>query len=618
MLGLMPSAWGAADPENCEVDLTASLPSGIDWGSVHSVRSEDGRVWQRGIVSVPSAELILKEGGMVEIPALVKPQAEAMAFLFAPTQKSGDGLDPPGLGTCFSLPVADKSGQTSLTIAAPVLWQAMGGELAIDVFFAAEPDWAAYRERQATTSTLITAQNAVRRFVIKTDTDTEAETERQGKVIHRSGQLYGYSPQSLASAQDGMRDSAGLLSEPMPECNTLCEGALTEALRLESHLLPESLHGKSVTAIAGKSVVIGRMPGPHTYYAASLSGSDDIAEAVLHQVTRQAIMMEGLKRALLGYENYHGQAPGLEQLTPQTLDRVAHGMEAVSERTVLLTQQIALAMTNPAKRQASADAIAEILLNDHYQSNSGTGLKWDIARNFLDLLPAEPVDQRYWAEDFLTLLRFWTGSRHENLCLMLNDDQFTQNLQSVGLKGEYCGMRLVSGSTPKLVLRLPESVMVTPLLQGARITSANASFASGTESFLMAEGKKPLLDYRYFLTEPFFPRLLGEICVRPSDLTVLANRISGAYQLDAAEQAALLSELQLAVNDPLALTRLRIADPRDVAQVFRWAGNERPLRLLQLFFEAKPHGCERVTMNLPLLFPPHDRDGFEAGMLPSS
>jgi hypothetical protein len=492
----------------------------------------------------------------------------------------------------------------------------MGGELAIDVFFAAERDWDRYRERQTDTSTLITAQNAVRRFLVKTDRSAESETERQGKVIHRAGQLYGYSPQSLASAADGMRDTAGLLSEPMPACNSLCDGALTEALTLQPHLLPQSLQGKSIRAMAGQDAVIGRMPGPHTYYAAPLSGAGAIAEPVLHQITRQAIMMEALKRALLGYENYHGQAPGLEQLSAATLDRAAHGMEPVSERTIALAQQIALAMTNPTKRQNSADAIAAILLKNHHEALPGSGLTWDIAANFLDLLPDTPVNQRYWAEDFLTLLHFWTGSRHENLCLMLNDDAFTKNLQSVGLKGEYCGMQLASGATPKLLLRLPEAVELTPDLDGALITSANLAFASNRQSFSLPAGQKPILDYRYIASENFTPALLGEICVRPQDLGELAARLSDAYQLDAGEKAILLAELEIAVKNDGALTRLRIAEPQDIARVFGWSGNGRPLSLLQLFFDAEPGGCQTEKMHLPLLIPPDGRDGFEAGLLP--
>lgn len=235
-----------------------------------------------------------------------------------------------------------------------------------------------------------------------------------------------------------------------------------------------------------------------------------------------------------------------------------------------------------------------------------------------ELFPTVTSSVDTWAEDFVKLMEFWTGSVDINECLALKDAQFEPSFKKENFKvdADYlCSYVYTRGLTPTILLNTDKPVTLEPDFQNASIVSADKRF-DVKHGWLLPEGKKAPISYRYEFSTGFTGDQIANFCVQPTDIEALVGSISSEYRLLPEEASVLAQELQNEIGGTAGYYRVSLADPQAISKRFIWKGNGQKLDVLQLFFEIKANSCSKIVTAFPSpVANTPSRDGFEAGIL---
>jgi hypothetical protein len=236
-----------------------------------------------------------------------------------------------------------------------------------------------------------------------------------------------------------------------------------------------------------------------------------------------------------------------------------------------------------------------------------------------ELIPQASTDDQ-WAQDFILLLEFWTGSSNPSECMIVTDSQILDNFEKhdTTINPDYqCRFVYTNGLTPGLLLNTTEEMVLEANHTDIAIKTAETPFSSG-ETWYMPSGLKTPINYTYETSRSITAEIIAESCIAKNEISEFGAAYQQALNLTEEEREVLEREIYIAFQENEGATRLELAlgNPNDIAKRFGWIGNNEKLDILQLFFTAKPSTCQETTMNTPQnidLKP--DRDGFEAGLL---
>ncbi len=616
---ITPLHASAAVGDNCALDILGNIPAGADWTNIHTLEGEYGSAWRRGLVFEPKGILELNESQSTKIAATVLPGVETLVFLYARQIDSEGKLLPPANGTCFEGAVADATGTTRFPINSRILWEGLGSKLVIDVFYRMDEPWSEIQSFNGSQEMLFSAHVAPKIIDISIDDAAQATLETKGKVVFRD--------QNFANSNDMQLYERGSIGDQRLKgigwsdhgCRTYCDGDVQQGVLLDPSGLPHEWHGGNFDATGSQAVVIGRTPGPHTFYANLFDTQYTTDVSILRPLVLKALYMEAIKRALLGNPHVQGEMPSLTLLDGRQLKVAASNQGGYSQRTVQLVRNIRYLFTRPELRQSAAKFIDDTIRGTSSFLFRKQDIEWNMERALLEIIPEGVATSETWADDFVRLLEFWTGSSLENVCLMLNDDAFVENFHLHGTELDYCGFTYALGKTPTIVLHTEREMQLKPDFHGVSMTYANRTF-DREETFVLPSGKKEALYYRYTPTSQLTPRPIASFCVAKQNLSQIIDQLKNAYQLYPSEVNALSRELHTnwPSADAGALQSFELVHPADIAHYFRWQGNGASLDLLQLFFRFQENkDCSNYQAVLPVLESSEQRDGFEAGILHS-
>ena len=312
-------ATGGGGLQNCTVDLTTDVPDAVDWRSVFLVRGADGSAWQRAIISNGgNGSFALREFEPTLIYGTAAPHTDVQVYFWTPQENPNGGLlKPAGPGTCFT---ADtrwmteegaqariESGYFEFPVQSQILWPNLGDDIVLDAFFRLEKTW-----------------------------DEIAEDTR-----YRGAQNYYFAthiaPRELQVG--GEFDRA--------DCTRVCDQGPALSVTLDPSKLSETFRGNNFDEVDMATVVIGRQPGIHTFYAGRNAGATNTEQqGAMREITHKSLAMEILKRALLANEHYPAPPPGLESISVATIEGAARGTVQVSPDIQTLLRSIAVVMIN--------------------------------------------------------------------------------------------------------------------------------------------------------------------------------------------------------------------------------------------------------------------------------
>ncbi len=617
LLGLFafPLLASAEVGDNCSVDILSGVQDDSDWRMVSLVRGTDGSAWRRGIIFDPTTTFSLTEGEISTLSATVAPDAKTQVFLFAEPSESSAKVAKPSSGTCFEGTPSDAGGTTSFEINARILWENIDQPLYADVFYRLDQSWQQLQQSAQINQALIGAHNEPTKLAVRIDSQAQADIDKKGKIIIRD--------KNFAQSDDMRLYKRGAINNQVltgvgwndDGCQTFCNNQIQQSIVLDPKALPSEWHGNNFDELGLTSLLIGRSPGPHTFYTEVSDSNTDIDIEVMRDLTRKTLYMEALKRALLGNPYTNGQMPALTIIDDRQLRVVASGRGGYSEKTMQLVNNIRYLLLDPNLREVAAKFLADSIRTGDAFLMENSDVEWNMANALLEIMPAQIATSETWASDFVRLLEFWTASSLENVCLLLNDKYFGENFGLLDLKLSQCGMSYALGKTPLLQLLTTKPISLTPDFVGAKITYADQEMNT-EQSFDLPAGKKQPLYYRYAFTTPFTKTVSQPMCVTKKRLPLLIERLQQAYALSATEVTALARELNS--NWPTSnehFVQLHLANPSDIAERLRWQGNGDLLKLLQLFFSLQADVCTIENLDVPIFVTAPNRDGFEAGIL---
>lgn len=310
-----PFHVSAAPGDNCATDIVSSVPDNFDWSQVFIVRGADGSAWQRAVISNGGGTFQLDEMSPTDVYGTAAPYAPVQVFIFAPRKNATGGLRKPDQATCFEadtrwtttesdIAVQIGSGFFSLPIASRTLWPSIGNDIVLDAFYKLNKPFDAVMNDTAYKGNL--------NFLIGTHLP----------------------PTTLKIA--GTRDTA--------VCKEICDGGPGIGVELDPVALPEKFRNGNFGAASFKQILVGRMPGVHTFYAGFKDSSTNpiTDKAAMRRIAQKAMGMEIFKRALLGDLNARGRPPGIGHLTSSRFEEAASGKLAVSVNTRLLIRYAAV------------------------------------------------------------------------------------------------------------------------------------------------------------------------------------------------------------------------------------------------------------------------------------
>lgn len=609
LLFLLPISHSyAAAGDNCSVNivstgLNGSITSSQNWRDIMYVRGDDGYLWQRAIISSQSDGIQLEDGEPIEIYGLAEPYSAVQFFVFTRVDNNPDdandlGIQKPGNGDgiCFEMDAADVSGRFFISIALDFLWGNLGNDQVIDAFYRTDMTWNQFLGSQS-----------------KTNQNIFVGTHVDPRIVRLGG--------------------AGVAP---PNCTQLCDTGMVEAVNLRPDTIsPPELLGTNFDDVGSSSVTVGRFPDQHTYYTTSSVGAGSVED--LRWVSQKAILMEVMKRRLLGMVSVGGTVPGLPVINSDALEGALDETDASSDQTKTLAQNIHGLMTAPpfilgtspvtdplpepppppppplgTSRSEALEYLNPIFVLD-------SDLKKDELLE--EIIPAQISNLDDWADDLVRLINFWTGSTEINECLLFDDFSVIKNYEwhgDSGNKGDglvQCGYEYVTGSTPLLLLHIDGDVTLEPDFSGATLIASDKWF-DALEKWVFSSEKPKRIQYNYNLSEPFSGSYIAESCFQKEDVSDFAKHLSGELDLLDSEKEAIITELSSVLRLSKNFVRLRLADPNDIAEHISWKANGEPLDVLQLFFDVQEGGCGAKDFGsfdaLPVSI---DRDAFEVGVV---
>lgn len=568
----------AAPGDNCQIDITAGIPAGFDWQQAMIIQAVDGSIWQRAVISNPEFEFQISEAGEYHVTGLAAPHADVQVFFAA--APVGDGKVPvPAPGTCFEAAKADQYGLFTLVISPHFLWSGLGQRLMVDAF---------YRQKNASMSDFQDKNGSIANYsaaswVLPKFVKVVIDRERTIEIEHNATNFAVANSLTSASFSNADRDVDG-------NCQVLCKsGPIYRGVELKPWRLPATLLGNNLAVSGGDAVQVGRTM--HTYFV-GIPGKSALQKKDVDDIALKALSMETIKRAF-------GIGTWVTADSVETFAEQGGGAKFV--RALLLGE-------GDAQK-------AELNLR------RATGIAGTVRLG--ELFPFMASTEATWAQDFLDLVKFWTGGLMQNTCLLLKDNDARQSFfegieggltQNVVSTSDHCDFVVTNGKTPTLLLRSDAPVTLVPNFIDTTIVSADRQFTNGN-GWLLPAGDKAPLSYRYAFTARFPQKRVGEMCVTKARLPVLISVLESIYGLNTKETTALASELQREFPTTTGFVRLALADPVDIAARFVWQGNGEKLDLLQLFFELTPDACAAEQLIPPQLPIAATRDGFEAGIL---
>ncbi len=385
----------------------------------------------------------------------------------------------------------------------------------------------------------------------------------------------------------------------------ICEKGTVLAVRLDPAQLPPELQGNFFDSVGSQTVTVGRNPGAHTFFVSTENG--DFDQDTLATFSKTAISMEVLKRSFLGVERAGGRAPGLPSMTVQALTQAANGDGPSSAETKELARQVKnLYVTGQAERSGS-------LLN---VSTASKPRNKDMAFDILaQNIPMVKSTEDKWAYDFLYTLDFWTGSVGINENLVVHDNSYWRNFTPRNARFEKCDMKYTHGQSPRILVTRDEEMILEPDFTDVKLVYADTRFSHG-EGWELPKGVKEDIFYLYEATTDIDGNYLADACLKREDLNELSSAIQSKLGLTNAETDVITAELESQTDDNENHYGIKIADPKVVANYFKWKGNDEPLDILQLFFSIEANGCDtKFIGEIPASISNPDRDGVEAGIL---
>jgi subtilisin family serine protease len=348
-------------------------------------RGNNDAAWQRALISTPAQAITLQENTPVTVSGTAKSNQEVQVYVFIPAENNL-----PGYKTCFKT-TADISGSFKQQFSPSLLWHQANKKVVFDAYFKRDEDW----------KTLLPSEKA-----------SAAPFDRKEILVQHE-----YAAQG---------------------CQTLCPTGVFEATTIFPEAADEHIRRANFHSIENSKVTIGRYPGEHTFSAKS--DNKDARFSDLLKITHKALLIETLKRNLLGEKNAFGVYPGLPRITEQAFASALSGKIPGSEQTVLLIEQLKIALESTGeKRKKAVLRIAERL----QPINEKMRPPLPIARLLHEVLPE---NSRNWSHDLILTFQLYTGGDYENSCLMANDRETAQNFVPY-LYGpiNFCDMTIVSG-----------------------------------------------------------------------------------------------------------------------------------------------------------------------------
>jgi hypothetical protein len=600
----------AAEGDPCSVDIVSSdingpIAADADWRQIMYVKGNDGYLWQRAVIISQARGVELKEGEPIEIFGLAEPFSQVQVFVFARTDNDETdddrfGLKKPGAGVCWETDPADSSGRFSLTMSSNFLWANIGNEQVIDAFFRTNMTWRQFlASRSDTNKNLFVGTHVNPRFSL------------------------------LQGAED-----------PSEDCTLMCEEdettQIVKAVSLRPDTIVGELLGNNFDDVGVDSVTVGRFPGAHTFYARTASGATGTIED-MRWIAQKAIMMEMIKRSLLGMENPGGTNPGLAIISADAFRSIFDELGDASPQTRLLVQNMHGLMTSvpyspgpspvnpplpappppPPPPLAITREDALVYLNPLFVLDSENKNDFLLEEVFFP----EISDLVNWADDLERLLNFWTGMTEVNECLLADDTELQSNFEWRGDAGQpgdglvQCEHTYVTGETPFLVLHLEGDVALSPDFSQAFIIASDKWFDT-PETFLFSAEDDKILRYNYRFHSPFKGSFVAESCLKKDQIPDFASHIADELDLLPSEKEAIHTELSDALRLSKNFVQLRLADPKDISRSIAWKVDGKPVNIFQLFFETKEGECQTTDFgSFDGIVVPNDRIGFEVGIL---
>lgn len=580
---LTPQAEAAEAGANCDIDITKSVPADVDWRDVYMIRGEDGYVWQRALVSGPSANLQLEEGKPFNINGTADPNADTQIFLFSTDAKQTGAVRKPALSNCVSGGKANQDGYFAIPINSRVIWDLVGGDMMVDAFFRLDKLW---EQQQGTT----TNQN----YLIGT-----------------------HIPPAIVRVEAKQAIPAG--------CQTLCQGyqgssGLQQVVILDPKKYPD-VHNNNFTAVKDAPVALGKFG--QTFYAGTLNQKTG-EKHELSELTMKTLTMEVLKQFLLGQRGMDA-ANGMPAIDKESLEAAFAGTQysPVIQKVVQAVQKTLTGAVGSPEREQGLQYLTTLLQNEIKclppKCMSPT------RQTMFEIFPAGRPGTD-WAYDFLDMLLLWTSKLDANKCI-LDENQMSSELQK-NFYDQGWHHRLIVDcswymtythgySSPAILIHGIKPATLTPRLKALRIMTVDRQFDTA-DSWQLKAGKKMPILYRYEALQPIAADYSGESCVAAADLSDYADYLGRQLGLRADEVSVLAKELQAEIAAE-GFTRLRIADQRSVAARFGWNLDGKAADIYQLFFEAEAGACAKTAFAAPdlALTPVAEagRQGFEAGLI---
>ncbi len=576
-LFLFPLGIGHADKgENCSVDITSNFRIENDWRSADVVRGSDGYTWKRATIGSPSSVLEIEEGVPSQIKGIAESLSDVQILIFAPDIDTSGNVKKPGLGSCFDAGISTTSGTYSFEINARMLWGAIEDSVVIDTYY-------------------------------KTDTPWEIMTQEKTKQSNQTFFIGSTLPPKILKIE-------GKFQENQEGCSIMCESAgMLKGLSLDIKNISAELLGNNLDAIGGEKIVLGRKPGPHTFYI-SVDGQTPPTDTwiILQRVVYKALGMESLKRTLLANPNTNGIPSGLPEFRADLLIEAANGQGSYSSRTQELVKNIKTILISRdfSTREEAAQKISTLVGEQNNQSLFRASLVREV------LIPDVSTEST-WADDFVEIMRFWSGKNIQNTCLMEDDDELWKNYISANtqMSGNICSFMFINGQTPTLTLYTDEQIKLEPKFSQTRITFADKIFQPSQE-WVFKKDEKKTVSYLYNFLRPFHPLLGEKSCLKKKDIDTYTQNIKKAFGLLDSEGEIVKKELSTAISTEKKTYEVHLANPKDIQTRFAWVGNGKPLHLLQLFFQIREKEClPFITDNFNAEMRSIKRDGFEAGIL---
>lgn len=399
-------------PVQCDLDITANLPADVNWKNVHMLKAPDGTVWQRTIMVRPEGTVTLKEGEALIFEGTGQEFSNNKVFIFNNAEDENGNIPIPDQGTCWEVPEkADNEGRFKFAIAANTYWDALGEEMIIDSFTQLEDSWDQYVDEE-------TNQN----FFIG--------TRMEPKVI------------TLVGEPDTTEGCTYLCDE-----NPVEEGAAHDILLKSVILDPTTLEGKeyllrnNFDVLPGERIAIARYM--HNFYGGT---ADDVTDqkAYTTDLAMKSMSMELIKQMMLGKidKSLHPvpKTP-IKSITATSMRNAASGTTTYSQEIKDIAGYIKTMMTSLVEegdrttaatdlaalvseitQQCDPNAADDTIDGDGYLAAEFNGCISVDNITLRQIFPPEPTDGRTgsndWANDFITLMEFWTDSLSANACIL--------------------------------------------------------------------------------------------------------------------------------------------------------------------------------------------------------